>query len=304
MTTPDPDDAYFKDWYAKHHETLNQSRRDRYKTDPEYRKAVLQRNREAREKRRTETAKERAQRRKASRLRVGSRAWKTVEAEVVDKNGKVATATLFTISALARSIGRSVQAVRLWERQGLLPEPPFRNKKGDRLYTAEMVEVIRDVMDAKGKLPETTIRSRPAPKGIDRVVRYADGTEEKLTLYRVGVLAEAIQRTVVTVQILEGKGYLPLTPFRASSTQYRLYSLPMIEAVKAAFEARGGEVRGVEAWESFKEDVRAAWQSLRVLDATFADPSLDAPNPKKKPTKAAKKKKADAKAAADPSSSE
>lgn len=301
MTTPpDPNDAYFKDWYAKHGENLNQSRRDRYKTDPAYRDAVLQRNREAREKRRTSTAKERSQQRKASRLRVGSRAWKTVEAEVVDKNGDVATATLFTISALARSIGRSVQAVRLWERQGLLPEPPFRNKKGDRLYTAEMVEVIRDVMGAQGKLPDTSIRSRPAPKGIEREVRYADGTVEKLTLYRVGVLAEAIQRTVVTVQILEGKNYLPITPFRASSTQYRLYSLPMIEAVKEAFEKRGGEIRGAAAWEAFKEDVRAAWEGLKVLDATFADPSLDAPNPKKKITKAAKKA-ADAAAAADPS---
>lgn len=286
---PDPDEAYFKGWYAQHGETLNQSRRDRYKTDSDYRDAVLLRNREAREKRRTETAKERGQQRKASRLRVGSRSWKTVEAEVTDKNGDVATATLFTISALARSIGRSVQAVRLWEGKGLLPEPPFRNKKGDRLYTADMVEVIRKVMGAQGKLPDTSIRSRPALKGISREVRYADGEVELLTLYRVGVLAEAIQRTVVTVQILEGKGYLPLTPFRASSTQYRLYSLPMIEAVRVAFEKRDGEIRGVPAWKAFKDDVRGAWEGLKVLDAAFADPSLDAPNPKKKITKAAKK---------------
>ena len=267
MTTQNEDDAYFKDWYSKNGNTLNQSRRDRYKTDKEYRDAVLDRNRKARQKRREDTVKERAQERKASRLRVGSRSWKTVEMQVKDDDGNVSTVKLFTIGALARSIGRSVQAVRLWERQKLLPEPTMRNEKGDRLYTAEDVETVRQVMEAQGKLPETLIRSRPAPKGIVRKVQLDDGTVETLTLFRVGVLAEALQRTVVTVEILESKGHLPVTPFRASGTKYRLYTLPMIEAVKKAFEARGGEIRGADEWKAFADDVRGAWQTLKVLKA-------------------------------------
>lgn len=281
------DDAYFKDWYKKNGETLNTGRRDRYKTDPDYRAAVLRRNRDARVKRRAEAVQERTQQRAATRLRVGSRSWKTVEQEIPDAAGGTATGTLFTIGALARSIGRSVQAVRLWERQGHLPETPLRNKKGDRLYSADMVETIRQVMEAQGKLPENSIRSRPEPKGLMREVRFVGGKVTVLKLYRVGVLAEAIQRTVVTVEILEGKGYLPETPFRASGTRYRLYTLPMIESVQKAFEARGGEIRGVDAWKSFEAEVRADWKAQNVFGAEFTEQVKALPPAKGKPKKVA-----------------
>ncbi len=270
MNTTDKEDVYFRGWYAKNGDTLNKSRRDRYTTDPEYREAVLKRNREARQKKREASNKERAQERKATRMRVGSRGWKTTEV-AVEQDGKTATATLFTIGALARSLGRSVQAVRLWEREGLLPETELRNKKGDRLYTGDMIATIRDVMKAQGKTSKTATRPRPMPKGVVREVQYEDGTKELLHFFRVGVLAEAIQRTVVTVEILEGKGYVPTTPFIASGTKYRVYTLPMIEAVRKAFESRGGDIRGEADWKSFEKDVRAAWQSLKVFGAKLCD---------------------------------
>ncbi len=60
----------------------------------------------------------------------------------------------FYIGALAKALDRSVQAIRLWESQGLLPNTPYRSprtakpvaggrsNKGKRLWTREQIEGI------------------------------------------------------------------------------------------------------------------------------------------------------------------
>lgn len=60
----------------------------------------------------------------------------------------------FYIGALAKAIGYSVQAIRLWEGQGLMPNTPYRSPrtkapvaggrsdKGKRLWTREQIEGI------------------------------------------------------------------------------------------------------------------------------------------------------------------
>lgn len=60
----------------------------------------------------------------------------------------------FTISNLAQALGYSVQSIRAWEAQGLLPKSPYRSprtrrpvaggrsNKGRRLWTREQIEAI------------------------------------------------------------------------------------------------------------------------------------------------------------------
>jgi len=252
----------FKDWYEKNGGELNKSRRDRYKTDPAYREEVLQRNRDARRLKRESTLTERKESLAAKGVTTRP-LWKTVEVMV---DGK--TVTAFTIGALARSLGRSVQAIRLWERQGIIPEAPIRNVKGDRFYPLDSIEAIRKLLKKAGKLEagDTPAQSREGPKGVRRMVEFADGTQRKLLLFRIGTMADAVGRTAVTLEQLERDEVLPATPFRASSTRYRLYSTKMIASVRDAFQKRNYDIKG-DAWNDFRQEVLGAWEKQGVLSA-------------------------------------
>ena len=104
-----------------------------------------------------------------------------------------------------------------------------------------------------------------------RRVRLSDGTTEELELFKIGVLAAAIGRTVLTVEQMESRGALPETPFRASSTRYRLYTGEMIEAAAVAMDARGGSIRGAERWREFYDEVHNKWAESGVLGAALVD---------------------------------
>ena len=57
------------------------------------------------------------------------------------------------VGAFARAIGRSVPTIHQWERVGLLPRTPFSlegKNKQERLYTAEMIGVVRTVLSTRG----------------------------------------------------------------------------------------------------------------------------------------------------------
>jgi DNA-binding transcriptional MerR regulator len=263
----------FKNWYAEHGGRLNKDRRKRYRDDPDYRKRVLAMNRTSRERRRKEQAEQRRAEREASKLKPRPLPFKTVEATVTTEDGEEVQAKLFTIGALARTVGCSVQAIRLWEKQGVLPPTELRNSKGDRLYTAQQVEMIYELMKQQGRLNEAEgnePRKREKPKPFMRDVRFPNGRVENLPLFRIGVLAQAIGRTVLTVEQMEQRGALPPTPFRAASTRYRLYTGEMIEAVAQAMDARGGSIRGKERWRSFHDDILKEWKSLGVMGASLA----------------------------------
>ena len=76
---------------------------------------------------------------------------------------------------------------------------------------------------------------------------------------------------MVTLEQLEHRKLLPATPFRASKVGYRLYTQEMMEAVKIAFDKRGGEVRGDLAWQEFYDEVFAAWKGLNVIGARIIE---------------------------------
>jgi DNA-binding transcriptional MerR regulator len=255
----------FKTWYEENSAELNQARKAKYANDPEYREKVLKANREAREKRRKERQVEKKAEKDATKVRTGVRPWKQFEVEMPGENGTMTK--LFTVGALAHAIGKSVQTVRLWEKQDIIPETELRSPKGDRLYTAEQVEMIYGLLKKQGKLEEGKVRRRYTPKGFERMVQFLDGRQERLRMFRVGVLARAVDRTVVTVEQMEQKGILPVTPFRYSQTGYRLYTVEMIDVVRHAMEAHLEDTQNETLVKAFKAAVLSGWNELGVLDA-------------------------------------
>lgn len=91
----------------------------------------------------------------------------------------------FYIGALAKAIGYSVQAIRLWEGQGLMPNTPFRSPrtkkpvaggrsdKGKRLWTREQIEgILRLAKKHNVILPSRKgIRNPPTPAFARDVAR-------------------------------------------------------------------------------------------------------------------------------------
>jgi len=259
---------YFQEWYDDNRDELNQRRRERYAKDPEYRQKVQQWNREARARRRKESEKED---RKAKRaVKIGTiGAWKTVEIEVDGVKVR-----MFTIGALARATGKGISTIRVWERNGTLPETPYRSKKGDRLYTLEMVEAIQRALRQAGKLDIGVLKEKRRPTYVERAVRFKGKKKPvRMRLYKVGTLAKAVNRTVVALTQMEKRGVLPKTPLAASSLEYRLYTLDMIEVVQKAFDKRGGVIRGQSEWEDFHDEIVDGWTRLGVMSARLDDES-------------------------------
>lgn len=244
---------------------LNAQRKAKYHNDPEYRDKVLAVNQESRSRRKKTAKEQRQAENRAVRMKPREKKFKTVDA-VVDG----VTAKLFTIGALAKALGCSIQAIRLWERQGVIPPTPLRSDKGergDRLYTEEMVEKLRSILLAQGRLRDQAVREKPKDRPLLRYIKLKTGRVQQVPLYLIGVLARHVGRNVVTLEQLESRGFLPRTPFRTSSVGRRLYTGAMINSVKKAFRSHGGDIRGEEAWKAFHADVTERWTSEGVVGA-------------------------------------
>ncbi len=257
-------------WYEANKATFNEDRKNRYKTDPTYRAKVLAWNRESRKKTREEKAKERDAETKAAKVSLNRRRYKTVRMKI-EVNGKQVEAEVFSIGALAMYLNRSIQVLRLWEAEGIIPETPHRNEKGDRFYTRQQLQDIEKVLTKKGRLGDQGGRQNQRLRPFLHRMKYADGTEKTVALYKVGVLAQALKRTIVTVEQMETREALPVTPFRVSSTNYRLYTLDMVRAVKEAFDACGADIRGEVNRLAFRDAVTRAWTEQGVFSATLGD---------------------------------
>lgn len=255
--------SVFQQWYAKNADRLNARRRRRYKKDVDYRQNILDTNKAFREQKRETRQKELIKRVRAVRMMPTESAWKTVDVEV---NGVVTP--MYTIGALARAIQRGISTVRVWEKEGVLPATPHRSPKGDRLYTVGAVEEIRKLLKRDGRIEQTPkLSTKRPPDVVVKKVRMTDGAVRKVELYKVGALARAVGRTVVSIEQMEKVGRLPKTTLRASSLAYRLYSMKMIESVKEAFDRNGGRLRGND-WPEFCDTVTKAWKDQKMLGAT------------------------------------
>ena len=253
--------AYYDQWYEECGDELNARRRRRYASDPAYREKVLDWSRGAREAKRKQTGEERKRITQFRKMVQSESTWKAVDVEV---DGR--TVKMFTVGALARALGRSVSTIRVWERSGVIPETPYRSDRGDRLYPMSAVEKIRDVLVNRGKLEVGGIREKRGTSFVLKQVRLGSGDVLKMRLYKVSVLALAIERTSNAVLQMERLGRLPRTPLVASKIKYRIYTLDMIEVVRRAYLRRSSSIRGAE-WGEFFEEVEEGWTVLGVMDA-------------------------------------
>lgn len=258
-------DWTYKEWYEANGGSYNTTRRQRYKDDPAYRKSVTDRNRVARDERKKVASTERQAVKLAVKTRSPRRSWREVDG-IVDGTDK--ELKLVSIGALAKMVGRSVQSMRIWERSGLLPATEYRTEKGDRLYTPVAALEFYERVKKEGKLKE---RSAPAAhKAVEYVVRLSDGTKKRVQLFKIGALAGSTGRSIVNLEQIESKGFLPETPLRTGRGGHRLYTSEMIESVKAAFDSRV-RVRGADEWKALHEEILDGWKKLKMVGARIIE---------------------------------
>lgn len=121
-------------YYKRHGEDVKASRRAKYKADPKYREGVLAKQREK-------------YRVKRGVVVPGMRHPIKM---VVRIHGKSEEVLLFSIQVLSVSVRRSVQTIRLWEKEGVIPKTPFRINS-HRAYTEKMIEAVQKVLDGGAK---------------------------------------------------------------------------------------------------------------------------------------------------------
>jgi DNA-binding transcriptional MerR regulator len=252
----------YKEWYATYGEKLNTARKAKYNLDPEYRKRVLEMNQRSRDKKREESASEEKAAEKAKKVDKNGSSWKEMVVQITDAAGKVSEQTVVTIGGLASVLGKSIKSVRLWEKSGLIPPAPYRSLKGDRLYPPELVLEIYERLLKEGRVSATGPQTRP--RAFSHTVVFADGREEVVALFPVGVLAENVGRNISTIEQMEAKGQFPKTPFRSLTTGYRLYTAEMIEAAKGVFSEDHGS--GPSAWNLLYKGIEERWNSLGAGD--------------------------------------
>lgn len=257
----------FREWWAENKATINQNRRQQYAQDPEHRAHVTAVNAKSRQRRKKELLKQEEEAAGYRKVAIeGYPEWKQME--VVDASGN--TVWGFSIGALAAATRRSIQSLRAWEEAGIIAKAELRSPKGDRLYTAEQIESIEADLRAKGRLRETNRQRRGIPR-VEKMVRFADGSERLVVLFLVAGLATALGRTIVTVQQMEARGVLPATPFRASDRHYRLYTVEQIAAVKAAYATVNRSVRDPVSKAAFTAAVTEAWSKLGIDGAKIIE---------------------------------
>lgn len=60
--------------------------------------------------------------------------------------------SLFTISGLGLYVNRSAQTLVEWEKRGMLPRTPYRDKSGRRYYTVQMMGAVREAIDGRERV--------------------------------------------------------------------------------------------------------------------------------------------------------
>lgn len=209
--------ASFGNWYSRNKEKWNETRRERYKSSSEFRDRNKGYTKKYVEKKKVERAKEREERNKASTVYVR----KKYKFFVTDHNGELVRGV--TLGGVAEFCGVSLAAIRKWITEGLVIDSEIKGPRGERLYTADMLESVYETLKSKGKL-----HSRGANYiAFVGTMVYDDGRIERVKLYTIKVLASLLKRHVSNMYILETRGILPKSPYKPSG--FRLYTPAMIE---------------------------------------------------------------------------
>ena len=113
---------YNRAYYEKHGASLRDKKQSRYHSDPSYRDRVKSDSADRRS---------RIEKNSGTAVRCGD-----------------GDAIAFRATALADRLGVSISTINFWQKHGTLPETPFRTPGGYRLYTSDMIEVVKQALGA------------------------------------------------------------------------------------------------------------------------------------------------------------
>lgn len=244
----------YDEWWEKNKAAVNKKRRERWKSDPEYRAKAKEWGRTARKK-------EVKERRNAVAIRRSG----VREPEEVEWGGKAVLA--YGTDVLARYIGRSKTTVYAWEQREWLPRTPLLSSRGEKLFTPGMMRVVKSVVKrfeskglqrGRGKVDGEAMHDaiwsgwmklkedgeEPVRLNFKKMiavpkveVRTVEVGGRKMEAFTTDTLARAVGRSRYQMAVWEERGFLPKTPFK-SHRDWRLYTKRMIRVVKAAMRKR------------------------------------------------------------------
>lgn len=128
--------GYFEKYYAENKGKVNAKRKIKYYADSGYRARVLKASQEYRDEHRD-----------VDRVRMPR-----FQTPTVAEAGDGGDIVLFSVGAAAAYLDRSIQAMNHWERAGILPHTPYRDERGFRFYTMEMMAAVCQIVGNKRRL--------------------------------------------------------------------------------------------------------------------------------------------------------
>lgn len=134
---------YWKLYWHVEGDGINEKRKSKYNSDPDYAEKQRQAARDYRKRRKEE--RDEAIKRGELVLKGGGGPRKP---KLVDVNGDKVEAV--TIGYVSNIVGVSLSKLDYWKRVGILPNTPFN--KSERLYTYAMIDVIKRAVDSRGKI--------------------------------------------------------------------------------------------------------------------------------------------------------
>jgi MerR HTH family regulatory protein len=261
MTKADETQARWKAWYKKNREIWNQHRRERYASDPRYREAVLKSSDTHREAQREVRSAERLAESEAT-VFLPQDNWRTVQGSKDPKD------VLYTIGYAAKALDVSIQAIRLWDSQGIFPKTD-RGTGNSRLYSLNQIEMMRKaIANRQGYYPK---RTKDKKNTLERwTICLDDGSKLERILVPLSALASSAQRRPASLLQLERKGYLPRTTLRGplgrKGAGRRLYTVEQAELVTQLIRTCLGS-RDPKVWADFRSKVETGWRELRCWNA-------------------------------------
>jgi hypothetical protein len=145
----------YKKWYTENKERLLSERKEKYHSDPEYRRRRIREASESYYRRRQEP-KEIADRRLIQTTSGGE---------------------FFSIGKVSDLIGKKIQTIREYHRNGVIPQPQYSNTRGWRLYSRRQAELLMRVFSAFDDKDDDSVTSLSHVSVLVRK-EWKDGKEE------------------------------------------------------------------------------------------------------------------------------
>jgi len=131
----------FKKWYDDNKKDFNEQRRDRYRTDPEYRKRVQENNAK-----------------NSNRKKKNLPTMDEYESVPLEMEGGIIL-ECYSIKDACEIIGRGKQTIRLWTKNKDIPDVSVVDEEGIKYYTDTQINLLIDFADIRRGLSGATINA-------------------------------------------------------------------------------------------------------------------------------------------------